>query len=268
MIRTLTRALGIGAPFAAMLALPAPAGAQEGGATLRGRVTDAATHRAIAQAEIILTTDSRSVRTDADGNYVFGNLPTGTLELLVRANSFPVRRMLVELTKGEVLDGSVTLDSTKAGRAAAQSLAPVKVSAPRTSYRMMDFERRRQTGRGQYLTDEQIKSSGASNIQDAVREMRGVLLDCGGTLYGGCRIRMAAAPARCMPEYYVDGQLDDDFGPTTPIRDIIGIEVYQGSTEVPGEFAGRNAGCGVVVIWTRSAPDRRGSTTDSSASGH
>ena len=257
MIRTLTRALCVGAPLAVMLALTAPLGAQDSSSTLRGRITDAATHHAIAQAQIILTSNGRSVRTDADGNYVFDSLPLGTVELLVRANQFPVRRIVVELTPGEVLDGSVALDSTREGRAAAQTLPPMKVTASRTDSRMRDFERRRRTGRGQYLTDEEIRKSGASNIQDAVREMRGVLLDCGGTLYGGCRIRMAAAPERCMPEYVVDGQVDDDFGSTTPIRDIIGIEVYQGASDVPGEFAGRTAGCGVVVIWTRSRPVER-----------
>ena len=84
--------------------------------------------------------------------------------------------------------------------------------------------------------------------------LRGVNVECGGG--NGCIIRMARAPMRCNPEYIVDERTDNFFGPNTPIRDLEGIEVYTGPTEVPGEFAGRNAGCGVIVIWTRAGPAR------------
>jgi hypothetical protein len=62
---------------------------------------------------------------------------------------------------------------------------------------------------------------------------------------------------RCLPEFIVDDHVMNDFGPLTPIRDIVGLEVYTGPSEVPGEYAGRNAGCGVVVIWTRSGPTKK-----------
>jgi len=62
---------------------------------------------------------------------------------------------------------------------------------------------------------------------------------------------------QCLPEFIVDDHEMNDFGPSTPIRDIVGLEVYTGPTELPGEYAGRNSGCGVVVIWTRSGPTRK-----------
>jgi hypothetical protein len=68
---------------------------------------------------------------------------------------------------------------------------------------------------------------------------------------------MARAPNNCDPQYVVDSRVDNMFGPTTPIRDIVGLEIYTGPSDVPGEFAGRDAGCGVVVIWTRFGPTRR-----------
>jgi hypothetical protein len=131
------------------------------------------------------------------------------------------------------------------------------VTAPETpnNYRLVDFERRRQTGRGQYLTEDQIVKSGAYTVADAVKNMRGVIYECGGG--GPCYVRMATAPMRCTPEYIVDDQVMNDFGPSTPIRDVIGLEVYTGPADVPGEYAGRFAGCGVIVIWTRSGPTRK-----------
>jgi hypothetical protein len=137
------------------------------------------------------------------------------------------------------------------------SLPAVTVAAPRTSYRLVDFERRRLTGRGQYLTEDQIRESGAANLQDATRGMRGVTLHCGGTEQGGCRIQMTRAKINCEPQYVIDGQTDNSFGPLIAIRDVIGVEVYTGPSDVPGEFAGSNAACGVVVVWTRSGPVRR-----------
>ena len=65
---------------------------------------------------------------------------------------------------------------------------------------------------------------------------------------------MVRAPNGCQPEYVVDGRVDNMFGGVTPVRDIVALEIYTGPSDVPGEFAGTNAGCGVVVIWTRSGP--------------
>jgi hypothetical protein len=65
---------------------------------------------------------------------------------------------------------------------------------------------------------------------------------------------MARALPSCYPQYIVDGRPDNFFGPNVAVRDIEGIEVYTGAADVPGEFAGTDAGCGVVVIWTRNGP--------------
>ena len=120
--------------------------------------------------------------------------------------------------------------------------------------RFADFERRRITGRGQYRTAEQIEKGNYMNLQDIVRDMRGVNVDCGGG--AGCFIRMSRAPMQCLPQYIVDDRPDPDFGPGIAVRDIQGLEVYTGPTDTPGEYAGVNAGCGTIVIWTRSSPLR------------
>jgi hypothetical protein len=238
------------------LVVAAPLRGQQG-ATLGGLVTDRSTGKGIVGAVITLRSGNQSVASDSSGRYVFSGLPAGAANVVIRATGFPALQLVVTLVAGETTERVIQLDSTQSGRlAAAQALPPVSVTAPATvvSYRLVDFERRRQTGRGQYLTEEDIIKSGAYNVADAVKNMRGVLYECGGG--GGCRIRMARAPMRCMPEFIVDDQVMNDFGPLTPIRDIIALELYTGPAEVPGEYAGRNAGCGVVVIWTRSGPTR------------
>ena len=240
----------------ACLAWALPVSAQST-ASLSGRVTDRSTGQGIRNAQIILITDSRSVTSDSVGKYVFPEIPPGVSQFIVRASNFPAQQIIVELTEGQRAERPVLLDSTAFGRlAAAQSLPAVSVEAiAPVNYRMVGFERRRQTGRGQYLTEEDILKSNAYNLADAVKALRGVTYECGGG--AGCYIRMARAPGRCLPQFFVDDQVNNDFGILTPIRDIIGLEVYTGPSDVPGEYAGSNSMCGVVVVWTRSGPTRR-----------
>jgi hypothetical protein len=226
--------------------------------TLRGLVADKASGKAVGEARISVPRLGRLVTADSSGHFFLAGLPAGVNRLVVRASGFPATQFDVEMSRGAITDRRIELDSTSDGRlAAAQSLPIVSVTADATpfNYRLVNFERRRQLGRGQFLTEGEITRSGAYNITDAVKNMRGVLYECGGG--GGCYVRMARAPMRCLPEYIVDDQVMNDFGPSTPIRDVIGIEVYSGPTEVPGEYAGRYAGCGVVVIWTRSGPEKK-----------
>jgi len=228
--------------------------------SLSGRVTDKSTGNALANAEIILLSDSRSVMTDSLGGYVFRQMPVGVSAILIRASQFPAVTIYVELVMGQSLVRPVRMDSSSAGRAAQQlPTTTVTAEGTGTDFRLLDFERRRITGHGQYRNETDIVNSGASTIPDAVVSMRGVAVDCrnGGASASGCRVRMTRAPTNCYPEYVVDGQVNNDFGPLTPIRDIVGIEVYTGPSDVPGEFAGRNSGCGVIVIWTRSGPKKR-----------
>jgi carboxypeptidase family protein len=228
--------------------------AQQG--TIRGRVIDRSSNAGLSQVELVFLGDNRSVVTDSAGRYLFIALPPGAVQLLVRAPSFPATQVIIALAAGEELERTIILDSTVAGRAAGQPLPAVVVEAAATAERrLVDFERRRKVGRGHYLTRVDIERSGANSVQDAVRPLRGVAVDCGGG--AGCRIRMVRAPMRCNPDYIVDTRIDNEFGPSTPIRDVEAMEVYTGPSDVPGEFAGRSAGCGVVVIWTRSGPPRR-----------
>jgi hypothetical protein len=195
-----------------------------------------------------------SVLTDSLGRYSIP-VPAGrAYRLTIRAIPYGPAELIVEVTAPGELQRDFALDS--ASRRAAVELDPVtvKAAAP-VDYRLVDFERRRKTGRGQYLNDEQIRRSGAASLQDLTRGMRGVLQNCGGA--NGCRIEMARAPMHCLPRYIVDNQVDNVFGPTTPIRDIVGVEVYSGPSDVPGEYAGSNAMCGVIVLWTRSGPTPR-----------
>ena len=227
-------------------------------ARITGRVTDKRSGAAVPGAELLLVAEGRVTGTDSTGTFTIPGVPAGEVHLLVRARHYPRTEVIVRVAPGDDVGLPIELDST-ATVGAPQRLATVAVTekAPLANYRLTDFERRRRTGLGQYLTEEELRTSGAANLQDATRGMRGLTLHCGGTEYVGCRIQIVRAKVNCLPEYVVDGQVDNVFGPLTPIGDIIAVEVYTGAADVPGEFAGTHAGCGVIALWTRSGPTRR-----------
>ena len=250
------------------------AAAQPGTGRLRGVIVDKSGNSPLSAATIVFLGDGRAVVTDSTGGFAFDKLPTGLLRFLVRAKGFPSAGVVMAFAKGDILERRVELDSSAAALQAAVQGAPsmspaqqdstrraqplplVSVeAAPSRGPRFANFERRQKTGAGHYIVREEIEKGQFSSLQDVARTVRGVTVDCGGGL--GCTIRMVRAPMRCTPQYVVDDNVDNYFGPQVPVRDIEALEIYTGPTDVPGEYAGRNAGCGVVVIWTRSGPPKR-----------
>ena len=238
--------------------LAAPLTAQT--ATLRGRILDAVTGAPLRGATVAATTTGASVQTDSAGRYRLDGLKVGIHKFLVTATGFNRGAVTLAFAAREVMERDLLLDPTGVTMAddsvAAQTLATVPVTAPMSAgRRFADFERRRLTGRGQYLTRAQLEEGRFNSLQDAMRPLRGIRFSCAGSF---CAVQMARAPMGCAPDYLVDEREDNAFGPLVPVRDIQAVEVYTGASDVPGEFAGSNAGCGVIVIWTANgrAPKR------------
>ena len=255
--------------------------ASQPSARLTGAIVDRTSGGPVVGAVIVNLTDGRSVTSDSLGTFRVERIPAGLIRFLVRAKGFPSVGLVVAVAQGEMLERRIELDSSAAGATAqaaameaakaardgrpvatagtpgaGQALPMVSVSAAASrGPRFANFERRQKTGAGQYLVREEIERGGFSTLAEVARGMRGVAVECSGGR--GCYIRMVRAPMRCLPEYIVDDNVDNDFGPTVPVRDIEAMEVYTGPSDVPGEYAGTNAGCGVIVIWTRSGPARK-----------
>jgi hypothetical protein len=239
------------------LLFPLSLQAQRGSSMIFGVVVNRATQAPITNAEVVQTGSGLVVKSDSLGYYRFENLSAGIVRFAVRAPGFRLAQFTYALANGERMERDIELDSTSVvvSDKPAQQLPEVAVeAAPSMGQRYRDFERRKASGRGHYITRAQIEQKGASTLSDALRDLRGVTLDCAGS---SCHVRMVRAPSRCLPLYIVDEREDNMFGPTIPIRDIEAVEVYTGPSDVPGEFAGTDAGCGVIVIWTRSGPPRK-----------
>ena len=238
------------APWVA-ISLAAPlVDAQVPATVVTGVVIDTDSRQPIPGARVELQGSYAPATADSAGRFSFTGIPAGRNAVVVRALGY------------SPIQAEITVHADRATRIrfemerSAQPLERVVIEDS-TQYtgtrsgRFDDFLRRIETGRGHYLTREQIERRGASNLAELVRGMRGVRSDCQA---GRCIIQMARAQRGCGPEYYIDGNLVRSFGPETPVRDLQGLEVYTGVSDAPAEFSGSNAGCGVIVIWTKSAP--------------
>ncbi len=238
--------------------------AQAAFARLRGVVTDVSTRAPVSGVRVVIAATGRYATTDSIGRFELKDLPSGVIRFFFTAEGFPRTSVVLAFAKGETMSQSFELDSTTtsaddstSSRRRAQRLDPTNIiGEPSRGVRYEDFERRMKTGRGQYVTRQEIEARNYNSLGDAARGLRGVLVECGGSQGGtqGCRVRMARAGVACYPQYIVDGRPDNFFGPYVPVRDIEGLEFYTGASDVPGEFAGVDAACGVVVIWTRNGP--------------
>jgi len=129
---------------------------------------------------------------------------------------------------------------------------------------MVPFYRRRDFGRGRFLTRDDIDRIAASDISTLVRQLNmfDILSDrgdgSGPTI--GQRGRGAGASAFCPVAIFVNGSFaglsgEVDVDMILPLDGTEAVEAYR-RTEAPPEFdvavaAGRSASCGVLSAWSR-----------------
>ncbi len=229
------------------LATSAPVAAQPGVAGIIGRIFDERTNESMVDALILIDSVRREVAISSQGRFVVSNLSPGRHRVEIRAIGYRPHVLEVTLVEGRVLERQFAMVFT------GDKLPELAVEARNSKLlsRFAEFEKRRASGMGAYITRDEIKARGYMNMGDALRTIRGVKVDCGVV---ECTIHMVRATAGCFPAFYVDGRLARSFAETTAINDVQGIEVYRGAAEMPAEFTGAGAMCGVIAIWTRAAP--------------
>lgn len=239
----------LGLAAALQLAAPAPARAQlqPGTAGVIGRIFDERTNEVLLQVVLLVDSVHRDLPVSSQGRFVLTNLAPGRHRIEIRHIGYRPLVLEVMLAPGQVLERQFAMVFT------GDRLPEISVESRHSKLlpRFADFERRKTTGIGAYITRDEIRSRGYMNMGDALRTIKGVRVNCGAI---ECLIHMTRAAPGCYPVFYVDGRRARSFAESTPISDVQGIEVYRGAAEMPGEFTGDGAMCGVIAIWTRSAP--------------
>ena len=233
--------------FIAALVSPSLGAAQ---ATLRGQVLDSEMGNPLAGATVRIGTDTASVKTDSSGLFIITGLRGGPTDISIKVIGYEEGLFRIRMPESGVVERVFSLDFNGFMLPEVVVQARAEILQPR----YIDFERRRQRKLGAFVRWDDIKKAGYSTVGDALRMVRGVRIQCDQSAFE-CFAVMSRTP-NCHPNWYIDGIEVNSFQENTPIRDIYGIEVYRGTGEIPAEFGGSEAGCGVIVVWTKSRPYR------------
>ena len=240
---TSVRALLVAASLAATEALPAQV-------LLRGRVIDSETGTAIAGARVTFNRGVRDATANEEGQFTVPGLAPGEQKVNVQAIGFAPRSIVIVIPDTGVVERTISLEFTGDKLPA----VAVQARAEQLMARYNEFETRRARGNGAFLRWDELAKKNFGTVGDALRTVRGVRIMCDQQSFE-CIARMVRTPG-CEPVWVIDGTEAKSFHENTPVRDVYGIEIYRGPGEIPGEYTGSNAACGVIVMWTKSRPYR------------
>lgn len=235
---------------AVCLAVPAAAQTQTptGKGSLVGFVVSTSGDTPVPGAAVQLDTSAWRAVADSQGRFELDSIDPGTYVLHVRAIGYEEGAWRVRLHADQVTTHSFDL----ARQAVELPGVAVKGTIPLSARRFLDFDRRRHGANGAFFTQEDIERVNPATLVDILVTARGVQQVC---LVNDCIAKMVRSPPGCYPQYYIDGHESTAyFARHTPPKDVKGIEIYRGSSEIPGEFGGSNSACGVIAIWTKSSP--------------
>jgi hypothetical protein len=140
---------------------------------------------------------------------------------------------------------------------------------PRLSVNLQDFELRRHTGLGTFISDSVLRASEHFRMSTLL-EQRIPSLMFATNGYSGetpvssrvCSGSMACSAPRCYIRIFLDGMLTFDGTPQMRglqgidvslwrPQDFSGIEFHASSAGLPAQYGGPNADCGTLMFWSR-----------------
>ena len=242
--------------FAAVVAVVAPAArgaaAQEAGALVL-KVSDAGSGGPLAGARVSVDGRPRG-ETDGEGRVRVEALAPGwhTLKVAMLGWRPSAPEVMVparaELALAVGLEPQpVAIPVVKAEGAGLRGLARL-------------YDRLRGDGHGRIVSGDDLKPRGVDRLSDVLRQFPEVEVIEGPSgrmvrfrrTFAAARVVEGLRPPDCAPTYYLDGvpfRLDSP--DVIHLRDLEGVELYPGN--VPPEYGGSRASCGVVALWTRGA---------------
>lgn len=251
---------GLMAAAVALGALAAPVHAQPSSGTVRGRVVDAASGRALADAQVSVNGTRIGAVTTSSGEFVLLAVPTGTRVVSVRRIGYQPVTRVVTVTTGDVATGDIPLSVSAVNLSevvVTGSGAPTEKRRIGTSVAAVDSTL---LSRAQAVTVDQAMQGKVPGAQ--------ITQNSGGPGGGGISVRLRGTNSFISgsdPLYIIDGviidngsaQLADLGGRSNPQNrladlnpaDIERIEIIRGAAAAA--LYGSRANNGVVQIFTK-----------------
>ena len=239
--------------------------AQEAGhSVFKGVVTTNAGNQPLSGVEVNFKEANRSVRSGDDGRFVVAGLAAGKYNVTVRRPGFRPLTGDVTLGAADTIDYKFNMLSEVTG------LSAVEVVDTSVPPQLREFDRRRRTTGGSFLTQADLSRTGSQNLANIIRtKVSGFDLvrhpsGSGTALASKHKGITSFAPQGmndCYAQIWLNGQIfwgasviKDDYPPRLEdfnIQEISAIEFYRGGGEVPPELNMRGSNCGVAMIWTQ-----------------
>lgn len=231
--------------------------AQSTGALKGQVVADSATP--LAEARVRLIGATGVVVSGSDGRFSLARVPPGNQVLEVRRLGYVAFSQWVKIVAGETMDLQITLQLV------AVPLKAVEITGQAALWPAMEgFEERRARTNGHFFDRTEIQRMQPRLFTDVLRRVPGIQVQPSTGAFGGNEmVRMtrtigAAGLRPCPVLFYLNGMPlqvtgDMSINQYIPAEDVIAIEVYSGTSQIPPEFLSNllNSRCGVIVIWTR-----------------
>lgn len=176
---------------------------------------------------------------------MLGGLPAGTQWVNVLAIGHAPAGRAVDLRGGDTVSIAVRLGPVPI------RLDTIFLVAARRSRDMAEFEERRNSGLGYYLTEDELKRMGS--VRGAFYRFPSVRVVGSSRSVFDFRIMFGAGRRLCVANLFIDG-VRASFEELAAYRapDLVGIEVYPRSMGAPHRFqSAASSDCGVVVVWTK-----------------
>jgi hypothetical protein len=229
-----------------------PVAAQKSG-TLTGIVLASGDETPVA-ARLTVQGTILSVVATQDGAFRIVGIPSGAQSLDVHMLGYLPIVLPVEIRSGESLYVRVVLKPVPL----ALEAIDVAESAMALTPQLRGFEDRRSRGMGVFFTHEDILRMQPRLFTDILRRVPGMQIR---NVQGGHGDNVSVQNSRskpCAMQFYVNAMPIAMLG-DAPVNyyvspeEVVGVEVYSGSSEIPPQFNSsmNNSRCGVVVVWTR-----------------
>jgi len=236
----------------AMVVTASRAAAQNKTSLVIASVADAQSGQPLADAEVKLADINVSATTDWSGEARIAKVAAGQHRFEIRKAGYDLLAVTL------LIQGDSTGPVFRLAKTAANTLAPVKVAGdPSTSY-LADFEKRRQHGRGRYLTAADLEQNQNRSLVQTLAQAFGGLMTTPDPQRPGQNIlttrrtrpRLTGVDVHCGIDVYLDGSAYmDDLEALHP-TDLAGVEYYP-IESAPGEYRKLTDNCGVLLLWSK-----------------
>jgi hypothetical protein len=239
----------------AVVVLASAAAQQVAAQSIRGKLLDQYTNQPIPNATVSLVTADnkaigRSVKSGTDGSFSIRAPAPGIYRLRAELPGYVTATTpAIDLGNGDELNLTWKL---LAGVVQLRPIAIVSNDRP-TSPKLKGFyDRAQRRGFGYFITRDKIEQLRPFQVTDLLRTVPGLQVLPSMRAFGN----VVRTIEGCTPAVYLDGSrfplmgesIDDLVNPMS----LEGIEVYTHAAEVPAEFQGPFANCGVIALWTRT----------------